>query len=217
MFFRSNELQLSDEDGAALQRLGITHIYDLRDDYEVEAHPDIVVPGTTWKHVEVKGLPHGAGAELPDAEATRATMIEIYQGFVTDAAARASFSTLLSDLAASTTPQLFHCTAGKDRTGWTSALVLHVCGVDAATIDADYLLTNDRNADVRAKYLGLVAEHLGQDRVAVFEPMMVADLAYLEAAIAQAGTTYGGLDGYLRDGLGLNDAQLAALRDRLTA
>ncbi|MGA8256042.1 MAG: tyrosine-protein phosphatase [Nocardioides sp.] len=217
VLFRSNELQLSDEDGASLQRLGITHIFDLRDDHEVEAHPDMVVPGTTWRHLEVKGIAPGAGAELPDAETTRATLLAIYRRFVNDPAARASFGTLLAELAAGTTPQLFHCTAGKDRTGWTAALILHVAGADAATIDADYLLTNERSYGTRQKYLGLVAEHLGPDRVEVFEPMMVADLDYLRAAIDEAHTLYGGIDGYLRDGLGLSDDQLASLKDRLTA
>ena len=82
-------------------------------------------------------------------------------------------------------------------------------------IEADYLITNDRSAGTRAKYLGLVAEHLGADRVPTFEPTMVADLTYLRAAWEAADATYGGLDGYLHDGLGLGDAELTALRARL--
>ena len=215
VFFRSNELQLVDDDTHALRRLGIGAIYDLRDTHEVEAHPDVEVPGATWQHVEVIGIPPGAGAALPDAAAALALMTEIYQRFVTDPACRASFATLLRGLATSSTPQLFHCTAGKDRTGWTAALVLHVAGVATEVVEADYLVTNDRSAGTRAKYLGLVAEHLGADRVPTFEPTMVADLAYLHAAYAAAEATYGGLDGYLRDGLGLGAAELAALRARL--
>lgn len=215
LFFRSNELQLVDDDAHALRRLGIGAIYDLRDGHEVEAHPDVEVPGATWQHVEVIGIPPGAGAELPDADAARATILGIYRRFVTDPACRASYGTVLRGLAASTTPQLFHCTAGKDRTGWTAALVLHVAGVAPEVIEADYLITNERSAGTREKYLGLVAEHLGADRISTFEPLMVADLAYLHAAQEAAVTSYGGLDGYLRDGLGLGDDELAALRARL--
>lgn len=215
VFFRSNELQLIDDDTHALRELGIGAIYDLRDAHEVEAHPDVVVPGATWQHVEVVGIPPGAGAALADADAAMALMFDIYRRFVTDSASRASFSALLRGLATSTTPQLFHCTAGKDRTGWTAALVLHVAGVAPEVIDADYLITNERSAATRAKYLGLVAEHLGADRVPTFEPTMVADLAFLHAAVEATQTTYGGLDGYLRDGLGLSDVELEALRARL--
>lgn len=215
VFFRSNELQLVDDDMHALRELGIGAIYDLRDAHEVEAHPDVEVPGATWQHVEVVGIPPGAGAELPDAAAAVETMLGIYRRFVTDPACRASFGTLLRGLAHSTTPQVFHCTAGKDRTGWTAALVLHVVGVASDVIAADYLETNQRSAGTREKYLGLVAEHLGADRVPTFEPTMVADLDYLHAAYEAADTTYGGLDGYLREGLGLSDAELAGLRARL--
>ena len=46
--FRSNELQLTTADAESLARLGITAIYDLRSDHEVETHPDVDVPGATW-------------------------------------------------------------------------------------------------------------------------------------------------------------------------
>ena len=62
-----------------------------------------------------------------------------------------------------------------------------------------------------------MAEHLGADRVETFEPTMVADLSYLAAAYAQADASFGSLDGYLRDGLGLDGDALAAVRDRLRA
>ena len=215
VFFRSNELQLVDDDTHALRELGIGAIYDLRDAHEVEAHPDVVVPGATWHHVEVVGIPPGAGAELPDAAAAVQTMLGIYRRFVTDPACRVSFSTLLGGLAHSTTPQVFHCTAGKDRTGWAAALVLHAVGATSELIAADYLETNQRSAGTREKYLGLVAEHLGADRVPTFEPTMVADISYLHTAFEAAQTTYGGLDGYLRDGLGLTEEDLDALRSRL--
>jgi protein-tyrosine phosphatase len=217
VLWRSNELQLLDEDAATLASLGIAAVFDLRSTHEVEAHPDVEVPGATWRHAEVAGIPPGAGAALPDAAAAFETMLGIYRGFVTEPDARRSFGTVLAALATSSTPQVFHCTAGKDRTGWVAALVLHVAGVAQDVVEADYLLTNDRSAGTREKYLGLVAEHLGADRVPTFEPIMVADLAYLHAAQEQAVTAYGSLDDYLRDGLGLTDDLREALRGRLVA
>ena len=123
---------------------------------------------------------------------------------------------MLRRVGLATTPVLFHCTAGKDRTGWAAALLLHVAGVDADVVEADYLLTNERSRGTREKYLGLVAEHLGADRVATFEPTMVADTSYLAAAYAQADASFGSLDRYLREGLGLDDDALAAVRTRLS-
>ena len=215
VFFRSNELQLTHEDAAAISRLGITAIYDLRESGEVEAHPDVEVPGTSWHHVEVTGIPHGVGAELSDPGAAEEAICEVYRRFVDDPASRASFAALLTGLATSTTPQLFHCTAGKDRTGWTAALLLRIAGVPEETVIADYLRTNDIGLSTREKYLGMVAEHLGADRVPVFERIMLADTSYLAAADTAVAASYGDLSSYLRDGLGLSDATLDALRGRL--
>ncbi len=215
VFFRSNELQLSAADAGALLALGVSGIYDLRDDYEVARHPDVEVPGADWEHLEVKGIPHGAASGLADVEEASETMRSIYRRFVTDPASRRSFGTLLHRLAASAGPQLFHCTAGKDRTGWAATLLLHLAGVGLETIEVEYLLTNHVSTATREKYLGLVAEHLGVDRIPVFERLMVADLDYLHAAFDAADQAYGSLDGYLTEGLGLSAETRAALRTRL--
>ncbi|CAN5148429.1 tyrosine-protein phosphatase [soil metagenome] len=215
VFFRSNELQLTHEDAAAITDLGITAIYDLRGTTEVEAHPDVEVPGATWHHVEVLGIPHGVGAELVDPDAAEAAICDVYDRFVNDPASRASFGALLTGLATSTSPQLFHCTAGKDRTGWTAALLLRLAGVPEDVVTADYLRTNDIGLATREKYLGLVAEHMGADRVPVFERIMIADTSYLAAADDAVAATYGSLAAYLRDGLGLSDDLIAALKARL--
>nr|WP_227463689.1 tyrosine-protein phosphatase [Nocardioides lijunqiniae] len=215
VLFRSNELTLTDEDADALSRLGITAIFDLRDGHEVEAHPDAPVPGADWRHVEVKGIPMDTVTTLESREQGLAVMREVYRGFVQKDGGRAAFSTLLREIAAGEAPQLFHCTAGKDRTGWASALLLHVAGVDRATVLEDYLLTNTISSATRAKYLGMVREHLGEEKVDVYETVMVADAGYLQEAYDAADATYGSLDGYLADGLGLGPDTLAALRARL--
>ncbi len=215
--YRSNELQLTEVDASALEQLGVTSVLDLRDHHEVEAHPDVEVPGAEWAHLPVGGIPPGTGAELPDAAAAREAMLAVYRGFVTDERAQASFGAVVRRVAAATSPLVFHCTAGKDRTGWAAALLLHLAGVDPAVVEADYLLTNERSRGTREKYLGLVAEHLGADRVATFEPAMVADASYLAAAHAQAEASFGSLDGYLRRGLGLDEETRGAVRDRLRA
>ena len=215
VFYRSNELQLTGEDAAALADLGITTIHDLRSSMEVEAHPDAEVPGATWVHVEVTGIPTEMINGLADRDAAERVMRAVYVAFVESPAARASYARLLRDLATEPAPHLFHCTAGKDRTGWAAALLLELAGVDRATIMADYLLTNEVSSATRTKYLAMIAEHLGSAKVDVYEPTMVVDESYLAAAYERAEALYGSVDGYLRDGLGLDDDLLAALGSRL--
>ena len=132
-------------------------------------------------------------------------MREVYDAFVRDPLARAAYRDLLTALATDDVPQLFHCTAGKDRTGWAAALLLEIAGVDRDTIMADYLLTNDVSSATRDKYLALIAEHLGPEKVAVYEPTMIVEASYLQTAYDAVAELYGSIDGYLRDGLGLAD------------
>ncbi len=215
VLFRSNELALTHEDAATIAELGVTAIYDLRNDHEVEAHPDVSVPGATWTHLEVKGIPMDSVVTLATVAEGDEVMRDVYRGFVVHEGGRASFATLLGRLAEAEAPQLFHCTAGKDRTGWASVLLLHIGGVADDVILRDYLLTNSVSSATREKYLGMVSEHLGADKVPVYERVLVADEAYLRAAYDAVSAAYGSLDGYLTDGLGLSAETLGALRARL--
>lgn len=215
VFFRSNELQLTAEDAASLAGLGVRIIHDLRGGQEVEAHPDTEVAGATWQHVEVSGIPMEMVEGLDDTDAAVRVMRSVYDAFVRNADARASYARLLTDLATGDLPQLFHCTAGKDRTGWAAALLLEIAGVDRATVMADYLLTNDVSSATRAKYLALIAEHLGEEKAAVYEPVMIVEESYLQTAYDAATEVYGSVEGYLTDGLGLSSDIVARLRERL--
>jgi protein-tyrosine phosphatase len=217
VLYRSNELQLTDEDAASLASLGITAVYDLRDQHEIDAHPDVRVPGAAWHHLEVLGIPMDAVRELETPSAATQVMRDVYDHFVNADGARAAFAQLLRRIADTDGAQLFHCTAGKDRTGWASVLLLHVLGVGDDVIVEDYLLTNSFSTKTRKKYLSLVREHLGEDKVEVYERVMVADREYLQVAYDAVGAAYGSLAAYLRDGLGLDDTVLARLRERLLA
>ncbi|MDQ4052449.1 MAG: tyrosine-protein phosphatase [Actinomycetota bacterium] len=217
VLFRSNELALTDEDATTISELGVTAVYDLRDDHEVEAHPDVAVPGATWTHVEVKGIPMDSVSTLATVAEADEVMRGVYRGFVLHDGGRASFAALLSHLAEADAPQLFHCTAGKDRTGWAGILLLHIAGVADDVIVSDYLLTNTVSSGTREKYLGMVHEHLGADKVPVYERVLVADETYLRAAYDALSAAYGSLDRYLSDGLGLGDDRIGALRARLVA
>jgi protein-tyrosine phosphatase len=142
-------------------------------------------------------------------------MLAIYRWFVTAPAARSAFGTALRRIAAASGPLLFHCSAGKDRTGWLSAVLLGALGVDRATIVEDYLLTNEVTAPDIATVLELLNSRRGVPPEVV-QPVLSAAPEYLDAAFTAVDEEYGGLDGYLRDGLDLDD-ELEVLRRRLVA
>ncbi len=213
--YRSNELQLHEADVAAIADLGIQVIHDLRSTLEIEAHPDVPVPGARWQQLDVSGIPTEMIEILPDTAAAERVMLDVYESFVRSEQARTSYAALLTCLATDDLPQLFHCTAGKDRTGWAAALLLEVAGVDRATILEDYLLTNEVSSITRTKYLALIEEHLGAEKMAVYEPTLVVKEAYLQMAYDAVAADHGSVAGYLRDGLGLSDDVLGRLRERL--
>ncbi len=107
-------------------------------------------------------------------------------------------------------PLLFHCTAGKDRTGWLAAVVLTALDVDRDTIVADYLRTHELNAVGRDYTMTTMASRIDQPEILL--PLLEVRLEYLEAAFLEADRCYGGMDGYLREGLGLTEDDLERLR-----
>ena len=115
---------------------------------------------------------------------------------------RALFAHLLEDRA----PLVIHCTAGKDRTGFACALILHTLGVSGDVIAEDYLLTNQyyrRDPNNGSELPEDVKNVLGTVRA-----------SFLDAAFEAIDTDYGDLETYLRDGLGLGRPERASLEAR---
>jgi len=115
---------------------------------------------------------------------------------------RALFAHLLQDRA----PLVIHCTAGKDRTGFACALVLHALGVPDDVIAEDYLLTNRFYRRDPASGTDLPED--------VREAIGSVEASYLAAAFEAIHTDFGGLEDYLKDGLGLGESERTTLKIR---
>ncbi|MFB6832494.1 tyrosine-protein phosphatase [Streptomyces hydrogenans] len=145
-----------------------------------------------------------------------AFMADVYRTFVTDAANRAAFGRTLRELAApGTGPALYHCTSGKDRTGWTSWLLLRLVGVPERSATEDYLASNT----LRAAHDARVREGLRQSGMMrnpeLIVPLQEVRREYLDAALDEVRAGYGGLYRYVTAGLGLDLRTVAGLRERL--
>ncbi|MFE1343311.1 tyrosine-protein phosphatase [Streptomyces sp. NPDC058757] len=145
-----------------------------------------------------------------------AFMADVYRTFVTDAANREAFGRTLRDIAApGSGPVLYHCTSGKDRTGWTSWLLLRLVGVPERFATEDYLASNT----IRAAYDARVREGLRQGGLMrnpeLIVPLQEVRREYLDAALGEVRAGYGGLYRYVTAGLGLDPRTLAGLRERL--
>ncbi|MEY9965662.1 protein-tyrosine phosphatase [Streptacidiphilus sp. MAP12-16] len=143
-------------------------------------------------------------------------MTEMYRWFVTDEVIRGRFAETVRLLAdPDGTPLLFHCTAGKDRTGWTAAIVLTALGVDRATVYEDYLLTNERSAALIERIMDAFGTRGVMKDPSLMLPVIRAESVYLDAAFAAVADGWPDFEDFLADGLGLDAGTLAALRKNL--
>ncbi|WP_067482981.1 tyrosine-protein phosphatase [Actinomadura hibisca] len=232
VIYRSDALnKLTDADRTALAKLGVRRIVDFRTPTEVGGDgPDQLPSGlaVTARPIDDTGMYVTVNGAIGSKDPVRqqqvlggdrgaALLHGVYRSFVTDARSRAAFGATLREMAGRrTTPLVFHCTSGKDRTGWTTYLLLRVLGVDHRTAERDYLLSNAYRAETDAKVREqLKAAGYMQDPQ-LLAPVQEVRTDYLDAALNQARRSYGSLDRYLRVGLGVDGRTAAELRHRLT-
>lgn len=223
--YRSDALgELSDDDVAYLARLGVRQVVDFRSDAEREREPDRL-PSSPELRVVLRPIFGEAldPQELKDrllsgnahADQMTALLVEGNRAFVTEFAP--VYAGFLRDLADSgNLPVLFHCTAGKDRAGFAAAALLLALGASRDTVMEDYLKTNAFSAASTSHTL-LVLRVASLFRTAPDDvrPLFEARREYLQAAFDTIDERYGSDRGFLRDGLGLDDATLTRLRANL--
>jgi len=218
VFYRANVLNPNDDDWEKLNNLGISTVYDLRTPDEIATLPDRLPRGAAYIHVNVLCSPQ---ANIPQAvesaDYASALMQTIQRAWVTNAAMRAEFAYVLRTMATTEGAQVFHCTAGKDRTGWLAALLHSIANVSLDHLMHDYLLSNIHNqAWIQTLYTQLQRTQ-GTAKAEAFKPLLGVHPHFLNAGIEQAIASYGSMAHYLRAGLGLSDQILAQLRHKLLA
>lgn len=202
LFFRSDDLSTLTRRGkAALEAHGIRTIVDFRGDEEVRLAPNRL-PATVQRSV---WLPIEPGNVLELVRLTSETapemMCELYRVLARDAQQMYwEFFRLLSN--PENAPLLFHCSAGKDRTGFAAALFLLSLGASRETVERDYLLSA---GFVREKYRNAVE---ADER---FASIYTVRPEYLAAAFEVIDTEFGGTENYLRNCLGVDAARMQEL------
>ncbi|MFI5545303.1 tyrosine-protein phosphatase [Streptomyces sp. NPDC051815] len=211
--YRSDALnRLTPADLATLQRLRVRTVFDLRMQDERTKDADRVPAGARYVVADVFA---GSGSfetmpRTPD-EAVRA-MTDAERAMVSGEGGKKAYAQVLDGIGEDRARSvLFHCTAGKDRTGWANAALLTALGVPRATVEADYLASNDyRRAANEA-----VLAHLPAAQAAVYKPLLDVRPEYLNAGYDEVRTAYGSFDRYLEDGLGIDSRELKQLRKDL--
>ena len=227
LVYRSNQLShIKPEDMKKLAGLNLKNAYDMRTKVERDKRPEELPPGVNYVVLDVladspqagpaqleklMADPKVANAELGGGK-VEAGFIASYREFVTLPSAQREFSNLFRGLAdKQQLPALFHCTTGKDRTGWAAAAFLTLMGVPKDTVYEDYLRSNDNILKAYQKVIdGFVAA--GGD-AEIPKAVLGVKKEYLDAAFDEMEKKYGSIDKYFSEGLGIEVAQQQALRD----
>lgn len=214
--FRSDSLaDLTEADQARLTALGLHALIDFRLPSERQRKPNRLPVGATLRTVEIGFVPQGTLGMLRqvlagtiDPTSIEREVVSHYRCFPVDH--HAEYRAMLAQIEeAEGRPVLIHCTSGKDRTGYSAAVILMALGASRAVILEDYALTNSYRRDIRH----LLAPDAPP---AVLTTLTAALPKYLQAAFETIDSTYGSDEAYLAQGLGLDEARRQRLIDLLT-
>lgn len=229
--YRSATLaSLTDTDMPRLAALGVRTVYDLRTADEALASPDRLPKEVRGVELDVLAdsslsVAASLGNLATDPQAFVSTIAggqaerlfeETYRDLVRLPSALSAYRNLYLGLLDQTREgaALFHCTTGKDRTGWAAASLLMLVGVDEENIYQDYMQTNTDLLPALEPLFRQVEEH-GIDRQALM-PVVGVRESYLDAAFAQMLEQFGTIGAYATEGLGMRAEDLTRLQNLLT-
>ena len=234
--YRSDQLfSATAGDIAAIRDLGLGAVIDLRSAEERAEKPDPEIDG-----VQNIGIPivQDVRAGVTRDSKSKAVMMSLlarggdglegfvlsymsnlYKGFVADEFSTAQYSRFVDEVIAFADQGKavwWHCTGGKDRAGFATAIVLSALGANWDDVVVDYLRTNECLAAVADQLLASVGKVLPVgDNQAAARRFFVADIEYLETARRTAIDLYGSFDGFLEEGLGITAAKRSRMRELL--
>lgn len=214
-FYRSSALALTSIDTPTWKQLGVRAVYDLRTPAEIKNQPNELPNDIAYQPINVLGMDNVVFGSLSSKRETVTFMEDLQRKMVTDANMRRGFGHVLTQLAQAPGAQLYHCSAGKDRTGWLSVLLLSHAGVTQADIMQDYLLSNQYLKAFVETTHEAVAKRFGQIAAQAIQPALTVQESFLQAGLEQLSQSYGSVDQYLQQGLGLTPLVLEQLHHKL--
>ena len=225
MLYRSSKLsELKDPDWFT-QNVGL--VVDMRSSREVNEHPDPHIPGVDYLHLPIFEM-QAAGVTrdkesqkrmtAPDPETALARMASVYARFVNDEFCLCQYRRFIRLLFEPREKAiLWHCSAGKDRTGTGALFIQELLGVSREDIMADYLITNEYLKDEVRQFVERIAEQNGgmdEDAKKGMLAFMGAHEKYPLTVYAETEARYGSFDNFIREGLGVSDAEREELQQR---
>lgn len=226
LLYRANQLSnISEGDMAKIAHMRLKNSFDLRTKPERDKRPEELPEGVNYVILdaladadqagpamleELMADPLKANEELGNGVVEEAFR-ESYRQFVTLPSAQKAFSEFFKTISnEEQLPALFHCTTGKDRTGWAAASFLSLMGVSKDVIYADYLRSNDYILPAYKKHIDAFVEAGGDPNI----PLAILGVkkVYLDAAFEEMEEQYGTIENYFTEALNINAEQQLKLK-----
>lgn len=239
MLIRSAHLaDASDEDLQYLSSIPISKVIDFRKDIEMNGKTDRMVPGAEYIRLEIDASGKIVSQATEDEKRlftgnkqfdVKKFMVmaafnpmaqriaqQMYPNLTNDPECRKQFKQffrLIMDTANGAI--LYHCTQGKDRTGFASALILAALGADRDTIVADFDATNRvYEEDVRQCCQNVLLMGGKENEIATVKSFLGANTDNFIKALDSINREFGSMEAYLKGPIGLTDQDILSLRER---
>ena len=197
-------------------------IIDLRTQKEILEKPDVKIDGVEILHMpvfdeSVAGISHEKKVHSFKTLMMMPKMEDLYVQMVTGASLDNVIKVLkfILTLPAQKFSVVFHCTAGKDRTGVVAALLLSFLGVDRVTVMNDYLLTNKRVLfKANMAYVGLLITKGNPKLAHKIKHYFLAEPNFIKAALNQLEKDFGSLEEFFKQKLGFTEEETKKIKDK---
>jgi protein-tyrosine phosphatase len=203
--------RVSENDITALMSLGVRYIYDFRNAYEIAEIPSLSSDKFTTVHFDI--IPQAAPRSYARLKTTDAdTVKNVMAGrYATHFARTDAYKPVIKSILSQDSPGfLFHCTAGKDRTGIFGAILMLALDFDIDDIRTEYLTIDQPQVDDMKHAFFASVGHTGAS--AHLEPLFTVLPEYINAYIEGVLSSFGSFDNYLLTACGINAAAKAQLQ-----
>ena len=214
LLYRSAALNtLTDADISKIADLHIKYDFDFRGPFEVKTAPDKIPAGTFRISLPAGSENIGDSNYMKNMSKYMKSDSFLISFYTVLTPFKERYTPLFDSLLANknTSPILFHCTAGKDRTGIAAALILYALGVEEETIYNDYEATNYYRRNENSKAIAQMTKYYGLDEKTASN-MMGAKKEYIQSTFTTIRAQYGTIDNYLEKELGLNSKKIKQLK-----
>ena len=209
LLYRSGQLyQLTDEQIADLRdNKKIKRIFDFRGPEEVTTYPDDLWRGLDYIILDIledANINQASVSEIISGDSkTHDNMMSTYEELALSSSAQKYYHQFLSTIASDPVPMIFHCFAGKDRTGVGAALILKALDVSEDQILDDYLKTNELRKEANEEILASLKDQLNESQLEEVRIALKVEADYLIHYFSTVNDKFGDFDHYFTDGLKL--------------